>query len=194
MNRMINHDWPTYLGFRGNHLVSDKLILPGLEGFCHLGLVARAAYLSSCWKMTMGRPWGLLSWKKYREWAWGPRSNWWMPARNWSSPNSCSVGQDSSNTGDKTQVLKVSYLKSTLSRLYLLHKTPHHSHQLSCFLNKPDLLTQQTPRRLQQSMRFARPWRLGLALVAAEPCQAACPWIFPSKWPSISAILHILLL
>lgn len=124
--------------------------------------------------MTMGRPWGLLSWKKYREWAWGPRSNWWMPARNWSSPNSCSVGQDSSVIGDKAQVLKVSYLKSTLSRLYLLHKKPHHSHQLACFFwNKPDLLTQQTPRRLQQSMRFARPWRLGLALVAAEPCQAA---------------------
>ena len=76
--------------------------------------------------------------KLYREWAWGPRlvSNWWMPARNWSSPNSCSVGQDSSNTGDKTQVLKVSYLKSTLSRLDLLHKKPHHSHQLSCFLEQ----------------------------------------------------------
>ena len=134
MNRMINHDWPTYLGFRGNHLVSDKLILPGLEGFCHLGLVARAAYLSSCWKMTMGRPWGLLSWKKYREWAWGPRSNWWMPARNWSSPNSCSVGQDSSNTGDKTQVLESILLKvNTFTIVFASQNTSSFSSTLVFF-------------------------------------------------------------
>ena len=125
--------------------------------------------------MTMGRPWGLLSWKKYREWAWGPRSNWWMPARNWSSPNSCSVGQDSSVIGDKAQVLKVSYLKSTLSRLYLLHKKPHHSHQLACFFLEQarPFDNSRPPADSRQSMRFARPWRLGLALVAAEPCQAA---------------------
>ena len=144
--------------------------------------------------MTMGRPWGLLSWKKYREWAWGPRSNWWMPARNWSSPNSCSVGQDSSVIGDKAQVLKVSYLKSTLSRLYLLHKkTSSFSSTRVFFLEQARPFDTADPPQTP-AINALRP---AMAAGSGPGGSWAVPGgsiIFPSKWPSISAILHILLL